>query len=185
MLDAKIGTNTTSSGPSPSDLVGDVEIAAARVLRGRDVHRRSAYAQRWAARRAPSARRLRGMSTEPPQEPPTEVAPPRDQAPPGYQQPAGAPAPERHGSVGPWILAAAIVLVLGALAAVLVHNADTSDTQTVITRSPTVNTTSVERSGPNVTQATTTVTPPERTTTTVTVQPKTDTSPQTGGTTGP
>ena len=60
------------------------------------------------------------------------------------------------------------MLVLGALAAVLVHNADTSDTQTVITRSPTVNTTTVQRSGATVTQGTTVA--PEKTTT-VTVQP--------------
>ena len=125
------------------------------------------------------------MSTQPPQEPP------RDQAPPGYREPPTtayptgnyAPAEER-GHVGPWILAAAIVLVLGALAAVLIHNADTSDTQTVITRpAATVNTTSVDRSGPTVTQSTTTVAPPERTTTTVTVQPKTQTETQTPTTT--
>jgi hypothetical protein len=120
------------------------------------------------------------MSTEPPQEPPTEIAPPPYQGQPTFQ---GAPPPEPRGGVGPWILAAALVLVLGAVAAVLIHNADTSDTQTVIT--PTVNTTSVERSGPGVTQQTTTVSPPERTTTTVTVQPRTETEPQTGGTTGP
>ena len=94
------------------------------------------------------------------------------------------PPPEERGHVGPWILAAAIVLVLGALAAVLVHNADTSDTQTVITRpAPTVNTTSINRSAPTVTQATTTVTPPEKTTTTVTVQPKTPTETPTTTTT--
>jgi hypothetical protein len=120
------------------------------------------------------------MSTEPPREPPTEVVPPQYQGQPGHQ---GAPPPERRGGVGPWILAAALVLVLGGIAAVLIHNADTSDTQTVITR--TVNTTSVERSGPDVTQQTTTVAPPERTTTTVTVEPRAETEPQTGGTTGP
>ena len=127
------------------------------------------------------------MSTQPPQEPP------RDQAPPGYQEPPTAaqpsaqyPPPEHGGHAGPWILAAALVLVLGGLAAVLIHNADTSDTQTVITRpAATVNTTSVDRSGPTVTQSTTTVAPPERTTTTVTVQPKTQTETETPTTTSP
>jgi hypothetical protein len=114
------------------------------------------------------------VSTQPPQEPP------RDPAPPGYS-PAGAPPPEQGGHAGPWILAAAVVLVLGALAAVLVHNADTSDTQTVITRSPTVNTTTVQRSGATVTQGTT-VAPAN--TTTVTVQPTvTATKPSTSTTT--
>src|SRR6185295_19861143 len=107
------------------------------------------------------------MSTEPPQEPPTQVAPSPYQGSPAAYEPAGPP-PEDRGHAGPWILAAAIVLVIGALAAVLIHNADTSDTQTVINRTPTVNTTSVERSG-TVTQNTTTVTAPAKTTTTVTV----------------
>jgi hypothetical protein len=106
---------------------------------------------------------LGDMSSEPPREPPTEVAPPRYTEPAGYPQ---GPPPERGGHAGPWILAAAVVLVLGALTAVLVHNADTSDTQTVITRSPTVNTTQVQRTGPTVTQATTTVAPTRTTTVT-------------------
>ena len=91
---------------------------------------------------------------------------------PATSQRQSRPGPKEHGHAGPWILGAALVLVLGAIAAVLIHDAGTSDTQTVITRSPTVNTTTVQRSAPTVTQATTTVSP---TTTTVTVPTKTST----------
>jgi len=106
------------------------------------------------------------MSTQPPHEPQHDVAPP------GYQSAEQAQAAPEHGHAGPWILGAALVLVLGAIAAVLIHDAGTSDTQTVITRSPTVNTTTVQRSAPTITQATTTVTPA---TTTVTAPTKTST----------
>lgn len=64
------------------------------------------------------------------------------------------------------------MLVLGALLAVVIHNEGQDDTQTVITRSPTVNTTSVQRT---VTQATTTLTAPAPKTTTVTQPPRTTT----------
>jgi hypothetical protein len=85
-----------------------------------------------------------------------------------------------HSHVGPWILAAAIVLVLGALLAVVVHDSNTSDTQTVINRTQSENTTSVQRTGPTLTQTTTTVTqPPE----TVTAPPRTVTVPSKTGTT--
>ena len=112
------------------------------------------------------------MSAEPPQgsEPPTDVA--------GGE--SGAPPPAHHSHVGPWILGAAIVLVLGALLAVVVHDSNTSDTQTVINRTQSVNTTSVQRTGPTLTQTTTTVTqPPE----TVTAPPRTVTVPSKTGTT--
>lgn len=96
------------------------------------------------------------MHSQGPTGPPSDVAPPGSQeAPPGRPSAAA----QQNGHAGPWILAAAVILVLGVLAAVLIHNADTSDTQTVITRSPTINTTTVQRTGPTVTQATTTVNP--------------------------
>ena len=105
------------------------------------------------------------MSTQPPDDAP----PPRDAPPAGQtQQYDYQPAPHQ-GHAGPWILAAAVVLVLGALAAVFIHNEGT-DTQTVINRTSTVNTTSVERTAPTVTQTATTVTQPPKT---VTVEPKT------------
>jgi hypothetical protein len=88
------------------------------------------------------------------------------------------PAPPQGGGshAGPWILGAAVVLVLGAIAAVLIHNATTEQTQTVITRSPTVNTTQVDRTAPTVTQNTTTATVTQKTQT-VTQPPKTVTQP--------
>jgi hypothetical protein len=119
------------------------------------------------------------MSTQPP----PEGGPPRqDVGPPGYVEPYGAPAayrsppPDSGSHAGPWILGAAVVLVLGAILAVLIHNATTEQTQTVITRSPTVNTTQVDRTGPTVTQNTTTATVTQKTQT-VTQPPKTVTQP--------
>lgn len=116
-------------------------------------------------------------------QPPQDPNAPRDVAPPGYVEPGANPPPQtgwyapgpppRESHAGPWILGAAVVLVVGAVLAVLIHNADTKDTQTVINRTPTVNTTSVQRT---VTQATTTVQPVTRTTT-VTQPAKTVTAP--------
>lgn len=117
------------------------------------------------------------MSTQPP-------PPPR----PGNGEPHAtqtAGPPQRGGGrLGPWILGAAVVLVLGALLAVVIHDATSDPTTTVM---PTVNTTQVDRTGPTVTQNTTTATVTQQTRTvtqaprTVTQQPTTVTRTVTGG----
>ena len=133
------------------------------------------------------------MSTpQPPQPPqnPQNPSAPHDVAPPGYVEPGypqqtgyyAPPPPPKESHAGPWILGAAVVLVVGAVLAVLIHNADTKDTQTVINRTPTVNTTQVTRS---VTQRTTTATVTQPTTITRTQTATTPTTPTTSTTTTP
>ena len=158
-FDQRVRETVAASGPA-----GEIQSAQNCSTRARSRRPSSTRSRPRHSRAEP------GMSTQPPQDP---QQPGRDIAPPGFEEPPRSqPTAEPHGHAGPWILGAALVLVLGAIAAVLIHDAGTSDTQTVITRSPTVNTTTVQRSGPTITQATTTVNPA---TTTVTAPTKTST----------